>query len=492
MKRSSPFLPALALGVLVLGGLVLAQGSSGYATIKLKVPENAVVKVGDYTSTQKGPVRTLYTPDLVPGYTYYYVLEITWNEGGKETKINREVKFQANKTVDLDLTKSTSQIGEKKKEEPKKIDTKKEEPKNVEPKKIEPKKVDTKKEQPKKVDTKKEEPKKVDTKKEEKKTEGKKTEPKKEDTKKEDPRVLGKTRTFLFTYGGVVKDLKPGQEADVWLPVASNTAEQEAEIVAKKLPANGTFAQEKEYGNKALHFKAKANKKGEIPFEVVYQITRREVKTDVKAGATLQPRPTDKVSRFLEADKLVPTSGKPLELIKNKKLPKDDQFAAAKMLYDVVNNHMKYSKDGKGWGFGDAVWACDSKFGNCTDFHSLFISMARGNKIPSKFEMGFPVPPKRGAGTIAGYHCWAWFMPQGKGWVPVDISEANRFPDMKNYYFGNLTEDRVQFSTGRDITLEPRQKAATLNYFIYPYVEVGGQALPQDRITRTFSYQDVQ
>jgi len=221
----------------------------------------------------------------------------------------------------------------------------------------------------------------------------------------------------------------------------------------------------------------------------VYRVRRKEVTTD--NNVTLTPRATDRLSRFLEADKLVPVGGKPLELIKEKKLPSNDQFAAAKILYDVVNQHMKYSKEGKGWGNGDAVWACDSKFGNCTDFHSLFISMARGNKIPSKFEMGFSIPAERGAGPIAGYHCWAWFMPQGKGWNPVDISEANRFPQMKDYYFGNLTEDRVQFSTGRDIDLEPRQKSTSLNFFIYPYVEVAGQSYPADKITRSFAYQDL-
>ena len=70
---------------------------------------------------------------------------------------------------------------------------------------------------------------------------------------------------------------------------------------------------------------------------------------------------------------------------------------------------MKYSKEGKGWGRGDSDWACDSKFGNCTDFHSLFISLARSQKIPAKFEIGFPLPDKRGAGDIPGYHCWAKF-----------------------------------------------------------------------------------
>jgi transglutaminase-like putative cysteine protease len=304
-------------------------------------------------------------------------------------------------------------------------------------------------------------------------------------------KLLGKSRTFLFTYAGAAKGLTPDQEVSVWLPVPATTTEQAVEIVAKRLPANGSFFQEKQYGNKALFFKANAGKDGMVPFEVVYRVTRKEVITNVQANVTLKPRPTDNVSRFLEPDNLVPIEGKPLDLLEGKIIPKNDQFAAAKLLYDVVDNHMKYSKEGKGWGNGDAVWACDSKFGNCSDFHSLFISMARGNRIPSKFEMGFPLPPQRGAGVIGGYHCWAWFMPEGKGWVPVDISEANRFPKMKDYYFGSLTEDRVQFSTGRDIVLEPRQAGPPLNFFIYPYVEVGGQTHPQEAIVRSFAFQDV-
>jgi uncharacterized protein (TIGR03000 family) len=452
VNRLPRLLPA-ALACLVLTGLALAQQGPGYATLVVSVPESATLKIGDYVATQKGAVRTLYTSNLEPGYTYCYVLEATWTEAGKDKKTTRKVTLQANKTVEVNLAEATQ--GEPKKEEPKK------EPKKEEPKKVEPKK------------------------------EAKKVEPKKELPKKVDTRVLGKSRSFLFTYAGAVKDLEPGQEANVWLPVPSNTLEQTVDIVSKKLPANGSFYNEKQYGNKALFFTAKADKEGKVPFDVVFRVTRQEVKTDVRANVTLEPRSTDDVSRFLEPDKLVPIGGKPLDLIKDKKLSPNDKFAAAKVLYDVVNNHMKYSKEGKGWGRGDAVWACDSKFGNCTDFHSLFISMARGNQIPSKFEMGFSMPAKRGAGSVSGYHCWAWFMPNGKGWIPVDISEANRFPEMKEYYFGSLTEDRVQFTTGRDIDLEPRQKGPALNFFIYPYVEVNGQAYAQDKITRAFSYLDV-
>jgi transglutaminase-like putative cysteine protease len=152
---------------------------------------------------------------------------------------------------------------------------------------------------------------------------------------------------------------------------------------------------------------------------------------------------------------------------------------------------MKYDKSLTGWGRGDAVWAYDCKCGNCTDFHSLFISLARANKIPAKFEIGFSLPPQRGSGDVAGYHCWAWFR-DATGWVPVDISEANKDPKMKEYYFGNLTEDRVVFTTGRDLTLAPKQDGEPLNYFVFPYAEVGGKPLAADRIKRKFTYKDVE
>jgi transglutaminase-like putative cysteine protease len=192
---------------------------------------------------------------------------------------------------------------------------------------------------------------------------------------------------------------------------------------------------------------------------------------------------------------MVPVGGKCLTLIEGKKLP-GDQMQLGKALYDIVNDHMTYSKKGTGWGRGDAEWACDSRFGNCTDFHSLFISLARSKNIPAKFEMGFPVPAQRGKGEIGGYHCWARFKPEGKNWVPVDISEANQARAKNDkahsdYLFGNLTENRVSFTQGRDINLTPRQAGAPLNYFIYPYVEIDGKSLPNEQVQRNFSYQDV-
>ncbi|HMF11647.1 MAG TPA: transglutaminase domain-containing protein [Gemmataceae bacterium] len=297
-------------------------------------------------------------------------------------------------------------------------------------------------------------------------------------------RTTPRSRTFSFTYSATVTDLEPGKKARIWLPIPPSNAEQDVKIESKDLPAEGKLGKEGQYGNEMIYVEAPASKDGTIPLAITYRVTRREARGEVK------PTEDEKlIGRFLQADGVVPIGGKSLDLIKDRKVP-ENQFAAARVFYDVVNSHMRYSKEGTGWGRGDSDWACDSKYGNCTDFHSMFISLARARKIPAKFEIGFPLPEKRGGGEIPGYHCWAWFKPEGKGWVPVDISEANKAKSekMTEYYFGNLTEDRVVFTTGRDIDLVPKQTGKPLNFFVYPYVEVDDK--PYDKVRRRFTFED--
>jgi transglutaminase-like putative cysteine protease len=295
-----------------------------------------------------------------------------------------------------------------------------------------------------------------------------------------------RSRSFDFTYEATVADLPAGKIARVWLPVPPSNEDQEAKILTEEIPLGGHIAREPVYNNHILYIEVKG-KGAAMPIALTYRVTRREVKTDPNK----QPDDMEKPARFLQPDARVPINGKPLELIKDKQVP-TDQVAAAKFFYNVVNGHMRYSKEGTGWGRGDSVWACQSGYGNCSDFHSLFISLARSSSIPAKFEIGFPLPEKHGKGEIPGYHCWAKFRPSGKDWIPVDISEANKNPKLKDYYFGNLTENRVAFSIGRDIDLVPKQDGEPLNFFVYPYVEVDGKPYPGEKIHKKFSFKDVE
>jgi transglutaminase-like putative cysteine protease len=280
--------------------------------------------------------------------------------------------------------------------------------------------------------------------------------------------------------------LPAGAAVRIWVPVPPSNREQHVEIVSRKLPVQGKIHHEPVFGNRILYLEVEAGEDGAVPLSLVYRVTRREQRGDREGDE--EPAALDK---FLKPNRLVPIDGRPLTLIEDRRFPQD-QLATARMLYDVVERHMRYGKEGTGWGRGDAVWACENGYGNCTDFHSLFMSLARSRNIPVRFEIGFLLPEKRGRGEIAGYHCWAGFRPAGRGWIPVDISEAAKNPRMRDYYFGNLTEDRVTFSIGRDLVLVPRQQGEPLNFFVYPYVEVDGRPYPEDRTRRRFEWQDVE
>ena len=54
-----------------------------------------------------------------------------------------------------------------------------------------------------------------------------------------------------------------------------------------------------------------------------------------------------------------------------------DKAATARGIYDWVVDNVEYKKVGRGWGNGDTFRACNERYGNCTDFHALFISLAR-------------------------------------------------------------------------------------------------------------------
>jgi transglutaminase-like putative cysteine protease len=298
------------------------------------------------------------------------------------------------------------------------------------------------------------------------------------------------TREFTFHYAFSVRNVPAGEKFQVWFPRARSDQFQDVKIVSftSDLPLKRTV--EPKYGNAVFYAVAPKAGKSEYNFDVEYAVTRRERTTF--AGGGVQPvllKATRKdASRYLGPDKLVPVTGRLADLAA-KQVQKDaSNLDNARILYNYVFDNMRYDKSGTGWGRGDAEWACDAKRGNCTDFHSLFISMARSQGIPSRFEIGFPLPADKHSADLAGYHCWAEFYDARYGWVPVDISEAWKDQKKKDFFFGGHDVNRIQFSLGRDLVLTPRPAGEPLNYFIYPYVEVSGKKW--ENVSNHFSFAD--
>ena len=279
-----------------------------------------------------------------------------------------------------------------------------------------------------------------------------------------------KSRHFSFTYSGALTEIKPGATVSVWLPIATDTYEQTILNTQIDVPNKYEINRESRFGNHILYFQATADEKGEVLFKVSYELERREHLLALAADFN-----KSQTELFISASRFVPTSANLLDKLIDREELNKNSLLRGRQLYDAINTHMKYEKPPGGqWGRGDSAWACNSQHGNCTDFHSLFISICREQNIPARFEMGFPIPAERGKGTVGGYHCWAKFVANKK-WSPVDISEADKDPSKADYYFGNLTENRVTFTIGRDLELVPKQQAGPVNFLIYPYAEVDGK-----------------
>lgn len=102
--------------------------------------------------------------------------------------------------------------------------------------------------------------------------------------------------------------------------------------------------------------------------------------------------------------------------------------------------------------------------------------------------MGFPLPEDRVDSEIPGYHCWAELYIDDIGWLPMDSSEASKHQERREAFFGGLDANRVRFSVGRDLQLEPRA-SEPMNYFIYSHVEVDG--VRHSRVERRISFLEV-
>lgn len=311
----------------------------------------------------------------------------------------------------------------------------------------------------------------------------------------------GESRTFAISYKAVVKDVPlETKRLRVWVPVPQDSPVQ----TVRGLCFNGTlqpqFNFEKRFGNKIAYWDVKdpatslklAAGAKSFGFEAVMEFTctRKEQVTDLEKIKEDGKEADASAAEFLKDERLTAVDDRVRKMAQGIVAGRKTTLEKARAIYDYVFDHMAYDKSGKGWGRGDTAYACEAGKGNCTDFHALFMSLCRASGIPAGFEIGLFAPYGKGSGeALGGYHCWAFFRVPGKAWVPVDISEAWKNKDRKDYFFGAHTDNRVTLSVGRDLVLEPKQDGPPLNYLLNPYAEADGKAL---ETTKDWTCKDVE
>ncbi|MBT5955137.1 MAG: transglutaminase domain-containing protein [Candidatus Marinimicrobia bacterium] len=323
-------------------------------------------------------------------------------------------------------------------------------------------------------------------------------------------------RNFNFNYS-INIDSTNNKKLELWAPIPQSNEVQT--ITNIKIDAAGldyTIENEELHGNKYLYINHNQGTRTEKNILISFDVNRLEhqniqydnVEPQNYLGSYSVVPTGPFFSKIIEKNNLTESNvrgiydyvlsgmhyGKPKEIgdtyYGDPWLSADGQYGDKAVNRDEVVGLYKKAKSHKGnytFGNGNSVYACDIGVGNCTDYHSYFLSLSRTLEVPARFHMGFTIPEGE-QGKIGGYHCWADYYEEGKGWTPVDISEADKAPEKKNYFFGTATENRVEMMVGRDFILEGYGEE-TVNLFIYPLLEIDD--VPSTLFTKHFSYKNI-
>lgn len=286
--------------------------------------------------------------------------------------------------------------------------------------------------------------------------------------------VIENEDAFEFAYDVTLP--KMDQAARMWLPIPITDKFQSVEVLSIKAPGKHTMLDDEEHANKILMLDLTPEDSGGA-VHMRFAVTRVEKAPYAEA--------LESPDRYLKPDLLVPATKEMRELGQKAIKGKKTDLIRGRALYDHVMDRMSYKKVGEGWGKGDATYACDSRTGNCSDYHSYFIAISRAVGIPARFAVGAAIPSSRDEGGISGYHCWAEFYAEGKWW-PIDVSEGDKYSNLSTYYFGHHPANRVELSRGRDLSFSPGPVSGPINFLAHPTLEVGGKYV---RTKAKFSFQ---
>lgn len=294
-------------------------------------------------------------------------------------------------------------------------------------------------------------------------------------------------RVFIIEERILLKNIPQNiDKLRIWVPYPIDDSWQEVRDFKVRGPFDYKMLNDREYHNEVIYLQPKQGLKENALSEITlsFKVARKE------CCSSLGPDNSYISPSFIKSNNFELVNSSIRKIAKEITKGKTSDLEKVKAIYDYIIDQLTYSKDNpQVCGLGNSLLTLKHKKGICTDYHSLFISLVRSLGIPAKFEIGFGIPENAKAGKINGYHCWAKFYIKGLGWLPVDISEADKHPEKREYFFGSIDENRIHLTSGRDLRLA-YSKSGPLNFFAYPYAEVDG--LKFNYMDIEISYKDLE
>lgn len=281
---------------------------------------------------------------------------------------------------------------------------------------------------------------------------------------------------FDVTYRTEVHSLpRDAEQAHLWMPLPPSDDAQEVADLSITCPVRYEITSDVVYGNRMVHVKT-GPQAAPFALESRYRIVRR------RTGAKREPLDRASARKYLRLSQRVRVTEEVEAFTRRVVGGAERPVEVGRRVYDALIDLLTYDRQIEGCGLGDTAWIVKHRRGKCDDYHALFMAMMVSRGIPVRWEQGFPLPyPSAGgvsggrlSGDCSGAHCWVSFYDPDLGWMPVDASEADKHPEMRDFFFGRLTPNRFKISEGRAITMSPQQGGDALPTFAYAYAEADG------------------
>ena len=341
----------------------------------------------------------------------------------------------------------------------------------------------------------------------------------------DDPKGGAPLRQARFELRNEVKVKVPegAKQVRVWMALPQEEDAQQVSDLRIESPYPWQIGRDSE-GSRVLYLATPNAQEREFTVLTTFTVSRWEVRHSVEAA---KARPISDVDRarfaeYLQPNKYVVIDDEIRRLADQIVGSETNPVLAARKIYDWVLQNVDYwvkdPEHKKASPVGSTTYCLTFRTGNCTDFESLWTSLARAKGIPTQIVYGsFLKPELRDRNEDQSYHCWAMFYAPGLGWVPHDVAVADLYkadipitpanaklvrlttpdgtfgadPAKVNYFFGNLDERRVVWSHNRDLILSPKQDGEPVNALPKAYIEVDGKVLPEGTgWVRTLTYKE--
>lgn len=280
-----------------------------------------------------------------------------------------------------------------------------------------------------------------------------------------------------------------GEEVKLWLPYPVSDAAQDISDIS----IEGDYSASAVYTDKKFHTpmlfaRWDADAKSRL-LTLSFNASRNEIAAPAWPEQELPWNKADH-ALYLRSTTHAPLDG-PVEMLAQQITDgKTGVLEKARAIYDWTVENTYRNPNTRGCGSGDVFALLKDPGGKCADISSIYIALCRAAGVPAREVLGIRMGKNPTQDITTWQHCWAEFFLPGTGWVSVDPADVRKkmlvdnlplndpkIMAIREYFFGGIDAYRIRLGQGRDLLPNPAPSIGAINYLMYPYAQVGEEAL---------------